>query len=222
MNLKRTLQRMKISMKALSILVFIFSLNVWSYVQSENEQNFSTYVARAKNQALPMSQRWDALIKAAESADGRQIKQVLEFAKSKDWYMRNALLVALDKMGTDLVYDNAKFLISDKALVVRSAAVDILSRLDSHDVRDLLAKEMNRKHNFVGKKSLWIRAQIMQNLIKKPNQSEREYFSKLLFDQDPEISNMSISALERISQIHFDGDKRLESWKKHAKENKWL
>ena len=209
-------------MKALSVLVFLFSVNVWSYVQNENEQNFSSQIARAKNQALPMAQRWDALIKSAEAADGKQIKQVLAFAKSKDWYMRNALLVALDKMGTDLAYDNAKALVSDKALVVRSAAVDILTRLESQEVRDLLARELNRKYNFVGKKSLWIRAQIMKNLVKKPYQSEREYFSKLLFDNDPEISLMSMQALEKISQVHFDGENALASWKKFVKEQKWF
>lgn len=209
-------------MKALSILVFLFSVNVWSYVQNENEQNFSSQIARAKNQALPMAQRWDALIKSAEAADGKQIQQVLAFAKSKDWYMRNALLVALDKMGTDLVYDKAKALVSDKALVVRSAAVDILTRLESQEVRDLLAKELNRNYNFVGKKSLWIRAQIMKNLVKKPYQSEREYFSKLLFDNDPEISLMSMQALEKISQVHFDGENALGSWKKFVKDQKWF
>ncbi|MCM2352951.1 MAG: hypothetical protein NDI63_04985 [Pseudobdellovibrio sp.] len=209
-------------MKALSLLVFLFSVNVWSYVQSENDQNFTTQIARAKNQSLPMAQRWDALIKSAEDADGTQIKQVLEFAKSKDWYMRNALLVALDKVGTDLVYDKAKVLVSDKALVVRSAAVDILTRLESQEVRELLAKELNRNYNFVGKKSLWIRAQIMKNLVKKPYQSEREYFSKLLFDNDPEISAMSMQALEKISQVHFEGENALGSWKKFVKEQKWF
>lgn len=209
-------------MKALSILVFLFSVNVWSYVQSENDQSFTTQIARAKNQSLPMAQRWDALIKSAEEADGTQIKQVLEFAKSKDWYMRNALLVALDKVGTDLVYDKAKVLVSDKALVVRSAAVDILTRLENQEVRDLLAKELNRNYNFVGKKSLWIRAQIMKNLVKKPYQSEREYFSKLLFDNDPEISAMSMQALEKISQVHFEGENALGSWKKFVKDQKWF
>lgn len=209
-------------MKALSLLVFLFSVNVWSYVQSENDQSFTTQIARAKNQSLPMAQRWDALIKSAEDADGTQIKQVLEFAKSKDWYMRNALLVALDKVGTDLVYDKAKVLVSDKALVVRSAAVDILTRLESQEVRELLAKELNRNYNFVGKKSLWIRAQIMKNLVKKPYQSEREYFSKLLFDNDPEISAMSMQALEKISQVHFEGENALGSWRKFVKEQKWF
>lgn len=209
-------------MKLLGILVFLFTLNVWSYVPSEDDLSFTTQIARAKNESLPMTQRWDALIKAADVAEGTQIKQVLEFGKSKDWYMRNALLVALDKMGTDLVYDKAKALVSDKALVVRSAAVDILTRLESQEVRALLAKELNRSYNFVGKKSLWIRLQIMKNLVKKPYQSEKEYFSKLLFDNDPEISELSMQALSRISQVHFEGENALSSWKKFVKDQKWF
>lgn len=209
-------------MKTLSLFILFFSLTTWSYVQVESENNFSTQIARAKNQSLPMAQRWDALIKAADAADSQQLKQVLDFSNSKDWYMRNALLIALDKMGTDLVYDKAKSLISDKALVVRSAAVEILTRLENQEVRTLLAKELNHNHNFVGKKSLWIRAQIMKNLIKKPYQSEREYFSKLLFDNDLEISTMSMYALEKISQVRFDGPNALASWKKFVKEQKWF
>lgn len=222
MILKSILPEMRTKMKFLTGCILFLALNAWSFVQVEHAHNFSTQIARAKNQSLPMAQRWDALIKAAETADVQQMKQVMDFSNSKDWYMRNALLVALDKMGTDLVYDKAKSLVSDKALVVRSAAVEILSRLDNQEVRHLLAKELNRNYNFVGKKSLWIRAQIMQNLIKKPYQSEREYFAKLLFDNDPEISTMSIHALEKISQIRFDGPNALASWQKFVKEKKWF
>lgn len=206
----------------MSILVFIFSLNVWSYVQSESDSTFSAQLARAENAALPMGQRWEALIKSAELADGLEIKKVLAFSKSKDWYMRNALLVALDKSGTDLVYDHAKSLVSDKALVVRSAAVEILNRLESQEVRELLSKELNKNYNFSGKKSLWIRPQIMKNLIKNPTPAERDYFAKLLFDQDAEISEMSISALEKITQVKFEGNSKLEQWKKLAKDKKWF
>lgn len=209
-------------MKLVGVILVLLSLKAWSYVPEETDLSFAAQLARAKNQSLPMSQRWDALIKSAETADAHQIKQVLEFAKNKDWYMRNALLVALDKMGTDLVYDKAKSLVSDKALVVRSAAVDILTRLENQEVRSLLAKELNRNYNFVGKKSLWIRAQIMKNLIQKPYQSEKEYFSKLLFDNDKEISEMSVVALEKISQVRFEGATRVDHWKKFVREKKWL
>jgi len=210
---------MKKILFGLFILIGSFA---FGYVQQASDLSFAVQIARANNQALPMTQRWDAVIKATELADAKQLQQVLDLSKNKDWFVRNAMLVALDKMGTDLVYDKAETLVSDKALVVRSAAVEILSRLNNRKTRDILAKELTKNYNFIGKKSLWIRGQIMKGLVKNPYSSEKEYFAKLLFDQDEEISNMSTIALEKITKIKFDGDQKLSSWRKLAKEKKWF
>jgi len=194
----------------------------FGYVQQADDMTFTTQFARANNQALPMTQRWDAVVKATELANSSQIKEILDLSKNKDWFMRNAMLVALDKLGNDIVYDKATVLVSDKALVVRSAAVDILTRLNNRKTREVLAKELTKNYNFIGKKSLWIRGQIMRGLVKNPYQSERDYFARLLFDQDDEISNMSMVALEKITRVRFEGQQKLTSWRKLVKEKRWL
>ncbi|MFN3453860.1 MAG: HEAT repeat domain-containing protein [Pseudobdellovibrio sp.] len=213
---------MKNILLSMCLTIGCFSAPTYAAIAEKELLGFTDQLSRAKNTALPMTHRWEALIKASELADGKEIKQVLEFAEHKDWFMRNALLVALDKMGTDLVYEKAKLMVSDKALVVRSAAVDILTRLENYETRQLLIKELNKEYNFVGKKSLWIRSQIMKNLVKKPNSTEKQLFAKLLFDQDKEISSMSIMALEKINNIKFEEGKKAELWKKYVKDQRWL
>ena len=209
-------------MKKIVLIICLISLKTFALIPSENTQTFSSQMNRAKNTALPMSQRWDALIQASELAEGNQIKEVLSFSKNKDWYMRNALLVALDKAGNDLVYDKAKDLISDKALVVRSAAVDVLNRLESTEVRKMLLSEVSKSYNFVNGKSLWIRSQIMKSMIKKPNQTEMSIYAKLVFDKDIEIAELSSQALERLSKVRFEGKDKIKSWQSYIKENKIL
>ena len=209
-------------MKKIVLLVCLISINCFALIPKENSQTFSAQMNRAKNTALPMSQRWDALIQASELAEGDQIKEVLAFSKNKDWYMRNALLVALDKAGNDLVYDKAKDLVSDKALVVRSAAVEVLNRLESAEVRKILLDEVSKNYNFVNGKSLWIRSQIMKSMVKNPNQNEMTTYAKLVFDKDTEIAELSSQALERLSKVRFDGKDKLKSWQNYIKQNKLL
>lgn len=186
--------------------------------------NFITEYRKAKNEALPMSQRWTALIKATDLATGDDFNKVMAFADSKEWYLRNASLVALDKSGNDMVYDQAKKLVTDKALVVRSAAVDILSRLNNNEIKQIFSTELEKKYNFNGKSSLWIRKQMMSHLIKNPKKSEKDFFVKYLYDQDIEVAALSTHALEKITDIRFSGKNNTEivkQWQTVAKNQKW-
>ena len=189
-----------------------------------SEINFDEQYKVAKNPALSMATRWKALLQASDVAEGEQLNKILSFSKDKDWYMRNAALVALDKMGSDLVYDKAKELMDDKALVVRSAAADILMRLQSSDVRRIFSKELSKNYNFNGKSSLWIRPQIMRYLTQKPQADEKSFFVQYLHDRDPAIASMSVDALEKLTQIRFESKDRkalVAQWKKYAQDNKW-
>lgn len=204
------------------VLASVMCSVVMAYVPQASDVNFTSQIARAQSVALPMTQRWDAVIKATELANAEQMKELLDLSRSRDWFIRNALLVGLDKAGNDMVYEKAATMVSDKALVVRSAAVDVLTRLNSKKHRDLLTREMTKSYNFVGQKSLWIRSQIMKGLLKNPQSNEKEFFSKMLFDQDTEIAQMSTVALEKITQIKFEGPQKLTSWRKLAKDKKWF
>jgi HEAT repeats len=192
-------------------------------IPQNNEDTFETQYKIAKQSSLPMSVRWKALLSAAEVANGDQFPKLLTFAKDKDWYMRNALLVALEKIDSDLVYDKAKDLLSDKALVVRSAAIEILSKTNDREIRQLFSKEMSKNYNFNGKSSLWVRAQMMKYLVEKPDEGEMGYFVQLIHDKDPKVAQLSMQALEKLTQVRFvDQPKEtaLAQWKKYIEKNK--
>ncbi|MBC7753770.1 MAG: hypothetical protein H7Z71_06000 [Moraxellaceae bacterium] len=215
------------SLWILAVFQLILTSNLKAAVATGNGVESTTFISeykKAANVALPMSQRWAALQKASAQASGDEFFKVMAFGDDKDWFMRNASLVALDKSGSDMVYDQAKKLMTDKALVVRSAAADILMRLNNDAVKKIFSAELEKKYNFNGRNSLWIRKQMMTHLIKNPTITERDFYVRYLNDQDPEIAVLSTRALEKITRIRFTAanDKDLiTQWKKAAQQEKW-
>ena len=164
------------------------------------------------------------MVMPTESAEGQEIQKVMAFSKDKDWFMRNATLVALEKMGTDLVYDKAKELISDKSLVVRSAAADILIRLNNADVRRIFSEEISKKYNFNTGASLWIRSQMLSHLAEKPTSDEKTFFVQFLHEKDPKMALISIEALQKLTDVRFAGKNQndvISQWKSYAQQKKW-
>jgi hypothetical protein len=212
-------------MKMAFILIVTFALQITFAALPEAEtKSFEAQYRLAKNTALPMSARWKALLSAAENANSEQFQLIIGFSKDKDWFMRNATLIALEKMGTDVVFDKAKELLTDKALVVRSAAADILIRLKSPDVRQMFSDEISKNYNFNGKTSLWIRPQMMRFLVENPIPAERSFFVKSLFEKDQQMALLSVEALQKLTQVRFSGKTQSEvisKWKSYAQEKKW-
>lgn len=115
--------------------------------------------------------------------------------------MRNAALVALAEVNEPEAQKLAKKLLKDKALVVRSAAVDVLQKNPRPDVRDLLWEEMSQKYNFRNKESLWIRSQIVEALAQKPSDHEMKLFTKFLNDKDARVQAASVSGMEKLTGV---------------------
>lgn len=184
--------------------------------------NFQTYINSAGNKQLNMNERWSSLVKAAELATAGQLGQIKEFSDHSEWFMRNAALVALKKINQQEARQEARKLIKDKALVVRSAAVDILAQdLVASDDRRLLMEELNQDYNFNKKSSLWIRQQILEKLSETATTSDRQFFAKTLFDMDKNIAELSARTLSKIDGQSSEA-KSLQQWQKLAKERNWL
>jgi len=150
-----------------------------------------------KNQQ--MQTRWKALTLGA-LVQGSASKENLQKAlKSDVWFMRNAALLAMQRIFPAESAKSAQSLLADKALVVRSAAVSALAnRLDA-DSREVLWGELDRPYNFKNKESLWIRSQILEALAKSPDKRELPIFAKTLRDKDTRLHYFSVIALEKIS-----------------------
>lgn len=180
------------------------------------------YLQMASDQNISMSKRWGALLKAAESADTSHVAQIRKFISSQEWYMRNAALIALAKISPEVAKEEAKKLLFDKALVVRSAAVDVIAKNLTPDSKKILETEINKSYNFHKKSSLWIRKQIMQKLSASAEKNDRDFFVKILFDTDEEISLISTQALQKITGHVVEGPNVIEKWKLFVKEKQWL
>lgn len=201
------------------MMFLLLVIGVKSFAATDD---FTVYINTAADKNLNMNSRWQALIKAASYAGTNQLDQIKNFSKSDEWYMRNATLVALAKVNPQAAQVEAKKLIQDKALVVRSAAVEVIAKDLTQDHKDLLVSELNQPYNFHKKSSLWIRKQIVETLSVRAGASDRSFFVKNLFDSDREVAEVSARALERITGERVNDIKFVDKWKSIAKEKNWL
>jgi hypothetical protein len=186
---------------------------------------FADYIKTAANSTLGMSQRWGALLKAADLARREQIAEIQKFSQANEWYMRNASLVALQKADLKSALTTAKVLVQDKALVVRSAAVDVLANNLDSKTKNLLKGELNKAYNFNRKSSLWIREQIVEKLAAVARIEDRDFFVKNLNDSDKKVALISAQALEKITGRPVNPTEQtqyLKKWKALAEANRWL
>lgn len=184
--------------------------------------DFSNHLLTASNVKLNMNSRWSSLLKAAELADKEQLEEVKKFTSDKEWYMRNAALVALNKVNRDAAIGEGRKLLTDKSLVVRSAAVEIVSQRMNLENKKALVEEIDKAYNFNKKSSLWIRLQIMEKVAEVAGSSDREFFVKGLFDADTKIASLSAHTLGKITGKVVEPKKFVENWKNIVKDNKWM
>lgn len=143
--------------------------------------------------------RWSALLTAVQiypNGAGADIQRAL---KHQDWFMRNAGLLSLKIINPKSAEKAALELLNDKALVVRSAAVNVLSNSTTPETRTALWNELKASHNFWKGQSLWIRQEILEKLSANPEKQDYHAFSEMLKDSDQNLPATAISALEKIT-----------------------
>lgn len=155
---------------------------------------------KAFSERQEMSVRWKSLVRMAEMKKKESMTDLHKALNSKTWYMRNAALLAIDSIDSDKAFEAAKKQLSDPALVVRSAAVEVIAKNKTRKVeaRKLLWNELADKQNKIKSKSLWIREQIAQILVQEPQASEREKFLVLVEENDPKLSGLAKAALLKM------------------------
>lgn len=194
-------------------------------VLGKEDQFYKSFLDVAFNEGHPMSLRWRALMAAAESRGAKATDDILKAGGHKQWFMRNAALVALGEVNPQQAGKLALKLLKDKALVVRSAAVGALEKNPSLEVRDLLWDELNQDYNFKNKQSLWIRHQIVGALAQKPRDHELKLFAKLLSDNDVRVQFPAVRGLEKLTGVRL-GDEKTKPhsvvglWKDYVKREK--
>ena len=161
----------------------------------------------------PLTERWKSL-----TALGRLKPQspALENAvQHRDWFMRNAGLLAMSHGPKKRTLKWSRKLLDDPALVVRTAAVKMIRSLNGKELENLLWEKLRSKENFKSGESLWIRKHIVETLgdFSKPGYEAR--FVRLLNDKDPRVHQSAINALEKITNSRLKGKttaKRRKAW----------
>lgn len=172
----------------------------------------------AFNNDSELQVRWRALVLAAKLLGSEAETEIIAAAKSQDWFMRSASMVAANEISPTKAAELARKLVKDKALVVRSAAVDVLGGTGEASDRVLLWKIIKDPINVRRGQSLWVRSQALQILAKSPQKTEVGEFVALLKESDLELQAISIHALEKASQFQFGSES--DSIEDHK--NRWL
>lgn len=194
-------------------------------LQGQGEKFYSSFITIAFNDSETMSVRWRALMAAAEARGNQATADLVKAGHHTQWYMRNAALVALSEVNPAEGHKLAQKLIKDKALVVRSAAVEVLEKNQTPDVRDLLWDELNQSYNFKNNQSLWIRHQIVEALAKKPQDHELKIFVGLLSDKDSRVQLPAVAGLEKLTGVKLGEGSMKQSqlvglWKDYVKKER--
>lgn len=173
----------------------------------------------SETDTYPMDVRWKALTAAAVHQREKSADDLLKASESKDWFMRNASLVALQEYAPKKARAAARRLVMDPALVVRSAAVRVLAKDDSSEASEILWKELAEGYNRRGKQSLWIRGEIARALAAKAAPNELNRIAQLLNDEDAGVQAAAVQGLERLTGKRLGegiaADQRVGLWKNY-------
>lgn len=173
------------------------------------------------DQTASMDLRWKAITSAGLLGGSSLKPQIQKALVAKEWFVRNAALVALESMDRSLAKAWAKKFLDDKALVVRSAAVDTLARLEDRTAASVLWKKLSAKENFRGSQSLWIRKQITIALAQLDKSESHGRFIDLLEDRDEGVQEAAVQALELRTGQKFGSDKEPVKFKRAYWQQWW-
>lgn len=151
----------------------------------------------AFNEGHNLQVRWRA-ITTMGPLDPVYFKRDLEKAlKSKEWFLRNAALIAILNEPRDSAVKWSMDLLKDPSLMVRTQAVRNLVGLEAKEAEATLWAEIWDKKNFRGRESLWIRAHIAEALARMADRGNPKSFQRLILDPDPRLHKWGIMGLER-------------------------
>ena len=146
-----------------------------------------------------MEARWRSVTAIGIIGGADSVPELERALQSKEWYLRNAGLLAIMKVDRKKAIKWSRALLSDRAMVVRAAAVDALSELKDPSSVNLLWTKLNAKENFKGKQSLFIRRRIIETLAQLDGTGREAKFVSVLADSDESLHAPAIHALERIT-----------------------
>ena len=157
-------------------------------------------IEKAFDEKAGMDLRWKSLTLAAAIRKQGSEPDMMKAASHKSWFMRNAALLAIQSYSPKAAEQLALKLLNDNALVVRSAAVSVLTKSTDQQVRNRLWAEFHDQKNVRNKQNLWIKEQILKHLAAYPQQQELSIFKKLAEDQDVKFKKIASNSLKNLER----------------------
>jgi HEAT repeat protein len=143
--------------------------------------------------------RWRSTMAVGRLGGRLSLPELERASKADVWELRSAALIAVSRIDRRTASIWARRLLKDKALLVRLTAVETLEGIqDRAAVADLWAQLDNRQ-NFKRNRSLFIRRRIVEALTRLESPESSARFASLLDEDDPQILNSAIAALEKLT-----------------------
>lgn len=151
--------------------------------------------------------RWRALTTMGR-LDPEYFRKDLERALvSKEWYVRNAALIAVLNEPRHVTLKWSTQMLKDPALMVRTQAVRNLVGINAVEAEPILWQQIWDKRNFRGRESLWIRAHMAEALSRMAVAGRARQFQKLMLDPDPRLHKWAIQGLEKSTGMKITDKK---------------
>ena len=165
--------------------------------RKEPKATYQLLSQTAFDQTQNLQLRWRAITTMGPLDAGYFEKDLEKALKNKEWFIRNAALIAILNEPHDVAVKWSTELLKDPALMVRTQAVRNLVGLEAKEAEGLLWQQIWDKKNFRGQESLWIRAHIAEALARMATQGSVKAFQRLILDPDPRLHKWAILGLEK-------------------------
>ena len=190
-------------------------------LRDQGPQGYRNLVKIMEDEKQPMELRWRAVTAIGRIGGSESRPEIEKALKSREWYLRNAGLVALSNIDRESASSWARKLLSDKALMVRVAAVETLAGMRDPSSNNLLWEKLYAPENFKGKQSLFIRRKIVESLAVLETKGVESRFVKILDDRDESLHSAAMAGLERLTNQHMGGLKDTPALKRERWQSWW-
>lgn len=170
----------------------------------------------AFDEKIPMGTRWNAFMVLTQLDKTKSWAHIHQALHSETWFMRSAALTALKSTDSKKAQEwAAKILQSDRALLVRMKAIEVLSDVKDDKTTELFWQKLYANDSFHLNKSLWIRDDITQLLLRRPRKKDLKRWVQLLHDREEKFQAMAVVALAKITKTDAKlAGNDLASWQK--------
>ena len=186
------------------------------------DQTFGILKSLLVSQKESVPVRWKALTSLARLYPHKSLPLVQRALRSRTWFGQNAGLIAMEIIDPKQALNWAGYFLNAPALVVRTAAVDMIKRHRGWRYKTHLLEKLNAPDSFYKKKSLWIRSHIVSALAVLSEKGEEPLFISFLKDPDERLHIHAILALEKLTGQTFRPSGEGRALLAQAQKHKWI